>query len=94
MGGTCSMDAENEKRVTILVGHPEGKKSPGRPRSRCEHTIKWISIKWSESAPVSLRTGAGAHSCGNRPSGSTKNGQCLGYPSNYQLLKMELVAGI
>jgi hypothetical protein len=70
------MDAENEKRVTILIEHPEGKKSPGRPRSRCEDNIKWISRKWSESACIA------------------RDGQCLDCPSNYQLLKMELVGGI
>jgi hypothetical protein len=65
----------------ILVGKPEGKRPPGRPRSRWQNNIKldlqeviwgaWTKLLW-------LRTGTSTCNCGNEPSGSIKCGEFLG----------------
>jgi hypothetical protein len=40
MGGTCSAMGERRGVHGILVGKPEGKRPPGRPRCRWEENIK------------------------------------------------------
>ena len=40
MGRACSVYGGGEKRVRVLVGKPEGKRSLGRPRRRWEDNIK------------------------------------------------------
>jgi len=40
MGGACSVYGERGCLYRILVGKPEGKKPPGRPRRRWEDNIK------------------------------------------------------
>jgi hypothetical protein len=69
----------------ILVGRPEGRRPPGRPRRRWENNIKtdlreigfgdvgmWIGF-------ILFRVGRGRGSCehGNEPSGSIKCGEFL-----------------
>jgi len=40
MGGACSVYGEGRGLYKILVGKPEGKRPPGRPRRRRENIIK------------------------------------------------------
>jgi hypothetical protein len=69
---------EERKVYKVLVGKPEGKKPPGRPRRRCEDGIRMdlretglggggcgLDSTGSEQRPV-----AGCCECGDEPSGS------------------------
>jgi hypothetical protein len=38
----CSTHGEKMNAYRILVGRPEGKQPPGRPRSRWEIILEWI----------------------------------------------------
>jgi hypothetical protein len=40
VGRACGTNGRGEKRVRVLVGKPEGKRSLGRPRRRWEDGIK------------------------------------------------------
>ena len=40
MGGASTAYGGEERRIQCLVGKPEGKKPPGRPRRRWEDNIK------------------------------------------------------
>jgi len=40
MGGACSAYGKKRGVYRVLVGKPEGKKPPGRPRRRWENNIK------------------------------------------------------
>jgi hypothetical protein len=40
MGGACNMNGDKRNAYGILVGKPEGKGPPGRPRRRWEDNIK------------------------------------------------------
>jgi hypothetical protein len=40
MGRACSMNGEKRNAYKIFVGEPKGKKQLGRPRHKCEDSIK------------------------------------------------------
>jgi hypothetical protein len=40
MGGACGTYGEQERRIYVFGGKPEGTRPLGRPRSRWEHNIK------------------------------------------------------
>jgi len=40
VGGTCGTNGGGERCLQVLVGRPEGKRLPGRPRRRWEENIK------------------------------------------------------
>jgi hypothetical protein len=58
MGRACSTYGGKRNTCRILVGKPEGKRPPGRPRHRCVDNIKvdlreigwdgmvWIALIW------------------------------------------------
>jgi hypothetical protein len=57
MGRACSTNGERRKAYLILVGKPEGKRPPGRPRRRWVDNIKiglreigWDDIDWIDLA--------------------------------------------
>jgi hypothetical protein len=57
MGRTCSTNERDENAYRILVGKPEGKRSPGRPRRRWVDNIKmdlgelgWDGMDWIDLA--------------------------------------------
>jgi hypothetical protein len=45
MGGACSTNREKRNAYRILVGKPEGKKTPGKPRCRWVNNIKIREIE-------------------------------------------------
>jgi len=45
MGRACSTYGERTVAYGILVGKPEGKRSLGRPRRRCEDNIQMDLLK-------------------------------------------------
>ena len=46
MGGACSAYGKKRGVYRVLVGKPEGKKPPGRPRRRWKDNIKIDLRKW------------------------------------------------
>jgi hypothetical protein len=55
MGGACNTNGEKRNAYRILVGKPEGKRPPGRPRRRWMDNIKiyeylreigWDGVDW------------------------------------------------
>jgi hypothetical protein len=57
MGKVCSTNGENRNAHRILVGKPEGKRPPGRPRYRWENNVKmdlrerrWGGMDWIDLA--------------------------------------------
>jgi hypothetical protein len=57
MGGACSTNGEKRNAYRILMGEPEGKRPPGRPRRRCVDNIKmdlreigWDGADWINMA--------------------------------------------
>jgi len=40
MGRVCGTYGRHERRIQVLVGKPDGKRSQGRPRCRWEANIK------------------------------------------------------
>jgi hypothetical protein len=53
MGRACSGYGDKRNAYTVLVGKPEGKRSPGRPRHTWEYNIMtglreigWGSMDW------------------------------------------------
>ena len=46
MGGACSVYGERRGIYRVLVGKPEGKRPPGRPRLRREITLRCFFRKW------------------------------------------------
>jgi hypothetical protein len=44
--GHVACMGEKRGEYKVLVGKPEGKRPPGRLRSRWEDSIKWIFRKW------------------------------------------------
>jgi hypothetical protein len=53
MGGSCSTNGEKRNAYRLLVGKPEGKRPPGRPRRRWVDNIKrdlgemgWGDVDW------------------------------------------------
>jgi hypothetical protein len=63
VGGACGTYGRGEKRVRVLVGKPEGKRSLERPRRRWENGIKldlreivwgvWSGFTWLRIGTVS-----------------------------------------
>jgi hypothetical protein len=46
MGRICSRYGEKRNAYRILLGKPEGKRPPGRPRYKWEDNIK-IGLRWN-----------------------------------------------
>jgi hypothetical protein len=53
VGGACGTHVEERKAYEVLVGKPEGKRAPGRPRHRWENGIRmdfretdWGGVEW------------------------------------------------
>jgi hypothetical protein len=38
---------EKRNAYSVLVGKPEGKRTLGRPRRRCEKILKWFLSNWN-----------------------------------------------
>jgi hypothetical protein len=60
MGAACSTYGERGCDYRVLMGKPEGKRPPGRPRRRWEDNINFR--KWdveAGSGSIWLRTGTG-----------------------------------
>jgi hypothetical protein len=73
--GHVARMGEERKLYKVLMGKPEGKRPPGRPRRRWEDGIRmdlreiglgvWIGFDWLRTG-----TGGGCRECGDEPSGS------------------------
>jgi hypothetical protein len=57
MGRKCSTNGEKRNAYRLLVGEPEGKRTPGRPRCRWMDSIKmdlrvigWGGMDWIDLA--------------------------------------------
>jgi hypothetical protein len=57
MGGACGAHGEVRGAYNILVGRPEGRRPPGRPRHRWEDNIKmdlreigFVDVDWIHCA--------------------------------------------
>jgi len=64
MGGACSAYGKKRGVYRVLVGKPEGKKPPGRPRRRWKDNIKidlrkWDVGVWTGSNWLRIGTGGG-----------------------------------
>jgi hypothetical protein len=60
MGRACSTNGERRNAYMILVGKPEGKRPPGRPRRRWVDNIK-IDLRdvWTGSIWIRIGTSGG-----------------------------------
>jgi hypothetical protein len=77
---------EERGMYRVLVGKPEGKRPPRRPRHRWEIILGWIFRKWDVGLWTGLGWlrieaggGGGNCECGNELSGSIKCGEFLDY---------------
>jgi hypothetical protein len=50
MGGTCSTNGENRNAYRVLMGRPEGRRPPGRPRRRWLDNIRMdlVEVGWDD----------------------------------------------
>jgi len=44
IGGTCRTHGKMRSASNILVGEPDGKRPPGRPRPRWWENVNWIHL--------------------------------------------------
>jgi hypothetical protein len=56
MDSACSKNGEKENAYSILVGKPEGRRPPGRPRRRWVDNIKMdlIEMEWDDMDWIDL----------------------------------------
>jgi hypothetical protein len=84
MGAACSTNGEKTNAYRLLVGKPEGKRPPGRPRRRwvCNTRMDLVEVEWGDVDWIGLAQVGSSCEFGIETSGSIKCWETIERPNN------------